>query len=169
MKLITLDDLDKLRKDKKKYFKKELPTSSQPKKLFIDGEFSKNNWNCGEATPIRKLIIDIDSADKFKSQYEFEVTYNEFNTWLDGYVFINLHYIDDYTFLTITVDGSTNIEINDGFDVKSEDFVNQYLVKIYKRRGSIETFTLNGQPIKRNEYLSLLHVLQSIGLIKDGK
>lgn len=167
MKLLTLDDLDWLREKKNNYFKKKQPNSSQPIPLFENSIFNSSNWNCGEATPIRNFIYDLEYKDAKSWQYEFEVDYPEFNTYIDGDLFINLHYANDYTYVQLLVDGAINKELNDGLDVKSDYFTNQYFIKIYKRRGGIESFVLNGNPIKRNEYLSLLHILQSVGMLEE--
>lgn len=162
-KLITLDDLDELHMNKIKYFKDELKNKSLPAPLFCsDGNYNESNWNSGESTYIREFI-NVARYDRVKAKhYDFDVMYWEADINVYGELFITCDYIDDFTYLFITVDGKTYIADTD----RESNFINQYMVKIYKNRGNIHTFTHNGKPIKRNNYLSLLHILQSAKLIK---
>ena len=134
----------------------------QPKDMFDKNDvFNYNNWNCGQAQFIRHFVNSLEFSVSYVR--EFDVDYKQFDFCISGAVIVILQYYEDFTYVQITVDG----DIFRYSDNENEvTFVDQYLIKIYKSRGAIEDFRKNGQPIKRNEYVELLNILQESGLIK---
>lgn len=161
MKYITMESLDERRDSQMEYFKKSNP-SCLPKDMFDENdEFSYNNWNCGQGQFIRHFINDLEYG--VSNIKEFDVEYRNFDLCVSGAVIATKHYYEDFTYVQITVDAYMCKYSDDDYN---EEFIDQYLIKIYKSRGAIEDFRKNGQPIKRGEYVALLNILQESGLLK---
>lgn len=162
MKYITIEALEERRLEQLEYFKENNKGGSQPRNLFdVNGVFNYKNWNCGEATFIRHFVNKLEWNERVTR--EFDVIYKENDFCISGVILISKQYYEDTTYVQITVDGCTYRYTEDD---NCTDFIDQYLIKIYKSRGAIEDFRRNGQPIKRGEYLSLLNILQGSGLIQ---
>ena len=162
MKYITLDELEERHQKQVEYFKEKLKGSSIPKPLFKEsGDFNEDNWNSGEGIIIRNVMREIESNGECSTRNEVELFYPEADLTVYARLIIHHTWIEDYQFLTILVDGDTMVNDDD-----VNYFTDQYVIKVYKNRGGIELFLKNGKSITKNEYLSLLHILQSADLIK---
>lgn len=156
MKVITFKDLELKSQYQMKWFKENNP-ESLPKSLFNnEGIFNDENWNCGEATYIRKYINDLEYNASNVKEYAFiENGYEMY-----GEVITVLSYFEDMTYVQITT--RDNVEDDDP-NWYEKTIINQYFIQIYKSRGAIERLMHNGNPITRKEYLMLLNKIKATG------
>ncbi len=147
--MITKQILDELRSTQQKpYF------GSQAKEMFVNGCFNPENWNGGDGI-IRQYCYDIEySANRWEA---FEVDWYVEDHLHSGDVIVQYAHFEDYNYVTVIVRGYDN----DNRD--SDWYIDQYLIQYYKSRGKTEKVLYNGNPIREDQYIVLLNMIETTG------
>lgn len=110
---------------------------STPKRMFVNGEFKKDNWNGGDDL-IRCFFDDL-AYEQVENVYLVEED--------DCYTHVICHVdrVEDQNYATIIVDG------------------NIYYFSWYKNRGCTEVATFNGNKLTEDKYIELLNIIEKTG------
>lgn len=125
-----LEDLYKVRLSESRY-------GSTPKRMFVDGEFNKYNWNGGDDL-IRYFFEDL-AYEQVKNVYLVE------EDDCCTHVICHVDNVEDQNYATVIVDG------------------NVYYFSWYKNRGCTEVATFNGNKLTEDKYIELLNIIEKTG------
>lgn len=114
--------------------------NSVPERLFIDGNFNKDNWN-GGGDVIRQFTNHIEDL------YEWRQLYNN----IEKTMVVELICEDEeYTANIVVIKHGINIEVG------------TYSIGWYKHRGKTDKITLNNRLLTEDEYIELLNIIEEV-------